>query len=84
MSTSRKIPKKEINTPVNTKELGKALTKHPNRCLVSYLILGFMHGFLAGLSYLPTFSFTCQNLQSAVKDPQAADELLGKEIEKVS
>ncbi|CAM4693788.1 unnamed protein product [Leuciscus chuanchicus] len=23
---------------------------------------GLMHGFLAGLSYLPTFSFTCQNL----------------------
>lgn len=41
-----------------------------------------MHGFLAGLSYLPTFSFTCQNLQSAIKDPQAVDDLMGKEIEK--
>lgn len=67
---------------MNTKELSKALGKHPNRCFVSYLIFGLMHGFLAGLSNMPTFSFTCKNLQSAIKDPQAVDDLMDKELEK--
>ncbi|XP_052398873.1 uncharacterized protein LOC127946375 [Carassius gibelio] len=41
-----------------------------------------MHGFLAGLSNMPTFSFICKNLQSAIKDPQAVDDLMDKELEK--
>lgn len=61
-------------------ELGRALRKHPNRCFVNYLITGLVQGFLAGLVWLPNMSFTCCNLQSALKEPEVVDSLLAKEI----
>ena len=62
--------------------MSKALKKHPNPCFVNYLITGLIHGFFAGLSYLPKVSHVCNNLQSALKEPDVVDKLLAKEIEK--
>lgn len=67
---------------MNVPELGRALKRHPNRCFVNYLITGLVQGFLAGLVWLPKVSFTCSNLQSALKEPEVVDSLLAKEIKK--
>lgn len=86
MSPAHPLQKKEVNkppaTPVNVAEMSKALKKHPNRCFVNYLITGLIHGFFAGLSFLPKVSHVCNNLQSALKEPEVVDTLLAKEIEK--
>lgn len=63
-------------------ELGKALKKHPNRCFVNYLLTGLVQGFMAGLLWLPKLSFSCNNLQSALKEPEVVDTLLEKEVRK--
>lgn len=70
------------STPVNIPELGKALKQHPNRCFVNYLITGLIHGFFAGLSFLPKASCVCPNLRSALQEPGIVDELLSRESEK--
>ena len=75
---------KEIkpSTPVNVPKLGQALRNHPNRCFVNYLITGLIQGFFAGLLWLPNHSFSCNNLLSAVKEPEIVDILLEKEVKK--
>lgn len=75
---------KEIKptTPVNVPKLGQALKNHPNRCFVNYLITGLIQGFFAGLLWLPKLSFSCNNLLSAVKEPEIVDFLLEKEVKK--
>ena len=70
------------STPINVKELRKSLRRHPNRCFISFLLFGLLHGFVAGLSYLPLVSFSCPNLLSALNDPISVDNLLAKEVEK--
>lgn len=70
------------STPVNIPELGKALKQHPNRCFVNYLLTGLIHGFFAGLSFLPKASCVCPNLRSALQEPEIVDELLSRESEK--
>ena len=57
-------------------ELSTALIKHPNRSFVAYLIYGLINGFMAGLSYLPSVSYVCQNLRSALAEPEVVDRLL--------
>lgn len=70
------------STPVNISELRKALEKHQNRCFVNYLFTVLIQGFLAGLSFLPKVSHVCNNIQSALKEPETADKLLATEVEK--
>lgn len=71
---------KHPSTPVNVPALSKALSNHPNRCFVNYLITGLVQGFLAGLCWLPKVTHVCKNLQSALKEPGVVDELLLKEV----
>lgn len=75
---------KEIkpSTPINVPKLGQALKNHPNRCFVNYLLTGLIQGFFAGLLWLPYHSFSCNNLLSAVKEPEIVDSLLQKEVKK--
>ena len=63
-------------------ELSTALNKHPNRSFVAYLIYGLINGFMAGLSYLPSVSYVCQNLRSALDEPDVVDRLLAREVER--
>ncbi len=72
------INMKHPSTPVNVSALSKALSKHPSRCSVNYLITGLVQGFLAGLCWLPKVTHVCKNLQSALKEPEIVDELLSK------
>lgn len=73
---------KHPSTPVNVPALSKALSNHPNKCFVNYLITGLVQGFLAGLCWLPKVTHICKNLQSAFKEPEVVDELLAKEVKK--
>lgn len=85
MSSTHETFEKEMNkpsTPVNVPELGRALKTHPNRCFVDYLLSGLVHGFLAGLRFLPQVSHVCCNLQSAFAEPAIVDKLVAREVEK--
>lgn len=56
---------------------------HPNRfCFVNYIITGFVQDFLACLSFLPKESHLCNNLKSALTEPETVDKLLANEVEK--
>ena len=70
------------STPVNVPALSKALTNHPVRSFVNYLITGLVQGFFAGLCWLPTSTHVCKNLQSALKEPEVVADLLQKEVRK--
>ena len=76
------INEKHPSTPVNVPALSKALSNHPNRCFVNYLITGLVQGFLAGLCWLPKATPVSKNLRSALKEPEMVDELLAKEVKK--
>ncbi|XP_072306544.1 uncharacterized protein [Eucyclogobius newberryi] len=60
--------------------LSKALQDHPDPEFVRFLITGFSEGFRPSLISLPSTSFTCKNLQSALKEPGVVDSLLAKEV----
>lgn len=77
-----KIKKMHPSTPVDVPALSAALSDHPNKCWVKYLITGLMQGFLAGLCCLPKVSHVCKNLRSALAEPSTVDELLAKEMRK--
>ena len=72
------------STPVNVSELGRVRKKHPNCCFVNSLIHDLVQGFLAVLGVLPKMSHVCNNLLSALKEPEIVDKLLSKEVEKGS
>ena len=60
----------------------RSLRRHPDRCFVSYLLFGLIHGFMAGLYYVPLHSFSSPNLLSAINEPDTVDTLLAREVEK--
>ena len=76
----------EINnhpfTPVDIGRLSEALSGHPNRCFVKYLLTGLREGFMAGVECVPTVTQVCNNLQSALREPDVVDALLAKETGK--
>ncbi|XP_067088810.1 uncharacterized protein [Osmerus mordax] len=76
----------EINnhpsTPVDIGRLSDALSGHPNRCFVKYLLTGLRKGFMVGVECVPTVTHVCNNLQSALREPDVVDALLAKEIGK--
>ena len=56
--TKRVLQQNEVekhpSTPINVPELSDHLAFHPNRCFVDFLITGLTHGFLVGLTMLPS------------------------------
>jgi len=83
VQATQNSPKKEINTPVNTKE-GK-LCQSKTKPLFRIIPYFMAHARFSSWSFLPAHIFlhlSILHLQSAIKDPQTVDELLGKEIEK--
>ena len=72
----------KLCTPVNISRLSNSLKKHPNLCFVNYLITGLIPGFVAVLCFLQKVTYVCNNLQSALKEPEMLDKLLTKEVER--
>jgi hypothetical protein len=70
------------HTPINISQLAKELASHPDREFVDILITGLTEGFDTGISPLPVKSFECNNLLSAVRDPEYVAEALHSEVDK--
>lgn len=49
---------------------------------MNYLPIGLLKGFFASLASLPSSTYICNNLQSAIKEPDIVDSLLAKEVAK--
>lgn len=69
-----------VATPVQVNALASALSNHPDREFVDFLVDGFTTGFHPGVEVLPEKSYQCKNLQSALADPDTVDVLLAKEV----
>jgi hypothetical protein len=54
---------------------------HPDREFVNHLLSGLQYGFDTGVSVLPTRSFECNNLKSAIADPEFVTESLKQDLE---
>lgn len=70
------------STPVNITALKSALAGHPDKDFVNLLTTGLSEGFDTGFQTLPSNSFECKNLKSAMMDPSAVTDLVGKELER--
>ena len=70
-----------IVSPINVNNLLTALTHHPDKKLVQYLINGFQFGFDIGFSGHITHSLP-KNLLSARNNPEAVNNALTSEIER--
>ena len=79
--SENKYMKNYLNTPIIVPNLAAELASHPNKDFCDYLISGLLNGFHPGISAMPTTSFICKNLLSAVRDPETVDQLLAKEIQ---
>lgn len=81
LRNANKRARNYLSTPVVVPLLQSELESHPNREFCDYLIHGLTHGFHPGVASLPTESFSCKNLQSALGDPDTVTSLLRKEVE---
>ncbi|KAL2080909.1 hypothetical protein ACEWY4_022762 [Coilia grayii] len=77
---SNKNRKKYLSTPINVSALKAELVPHPNDEFTDYLISGLLNGFHPGISAMPSTSFMCKNLLSAVNDPETVNDLLAAEV----
>ena len=68
------------STPINIDKLEQELSTHPDRCSVHELITGLREGFDTGIQQLPTKSYTCKNLLSAIRNPEVVSDLLSHEL----
>ena len=69
-------------SPINIKQLNQDLQSHPDSQYVAYLIQGFMYGFDTKVSDINIPSKECKNLLSALKQKDAVQELIEKEVQK--
>ena len=70
------------STPIQVQELSQDLIHHPNRFFVNFLLTGLTCGFMAGLSVLPSCTYVCKNLLSAISEPDVVDRLLAREVDR--
>lgn len=61
--------------------LSLELKNHPDKNVTHYLLSGLKQGFDPGLESLPDATFVCNNLQSALSEPDIVDSLLAKEVD---
>ena len=77
------IPLKFVaSTPIDIDQLERELNHHPDKRFTQFLISGFRDGFDTGISQLPSIAFECQNLRSALRDPEAVRRLVDEEVSK--
>jgi hypothetical protein len=69
-------------TPINIEVIEHELHDHPDQKFVSTLVSGLKEGFHTGIHPLPTISYICKNLQSALRNPETVTKLLQDEIDK--
>ena len=69
-------------TPINIEQLKNDLSLHSDRQFVKYLIDGLTYGFDTGIKVLPQKSLICNNLKSALQEPDVVTELINTEVQK--
>lgn len=78
----QKILNAHPSTPIDLPALASLLTDHPDPVFVDFLLSGLSQGFRVGVISDVPFSYVCNNLQSAIKEPDVVSELLRKEVSK--
>ncbi len=76
-----KKSKNYLSTPVNISHLSIELCNHPDTEFTNYLLYGLKHGFKPGVECPISESITCNNLQSALAEPDIVDNLIKKEVD---
>jgi hypothetical protein len=71
----------QATTPINISKLSLELSAHPDRDFVNKLITGLTDGFDTGIATIPTRSFICKNLLSAIRDPDFVSTALQTEVD---
>ncbi|XP_063044381.1 uncharacterized protein LOC134438696 [Engraulis encrasicolus] len=77
---NKRLRQRYLKSPIVVSALAAELASHPDREFTSYLLSGLTQGFHPGISAMPTTSFVCDNLLSAVNDPSVVSELLASEV----
>ena len=70
------------STPINVAALAGELATHHDRVFVDHLLTGLSQGFRVGVVHDVTSTFVCQNLRSALNEPEVATRLIEKELAK--
>ncbi|XP_039535194.1 uncharacterized protein LOC120484211 [Pimephales promelas] len=70
-----------LSTPVNISRLSIELAHHPDSEFTEYLLSGLLHGFKPGVVCPLSQNIICDNLQSALAEPDVVDNLIKKEVE---
>ncbi|KAG1927366.1 proline-rich protein 36-like [Pimephales promelas] len=70
-----------LSTPVNISRLSIELAHHPDFEFTEYLLSGLLHGFKPGVVCPLSQNIICDNLQSALAEPDVVDNLIKKEVE---
>ncbi|MGL4905857.1 MAG: reverse transcriptase domain-containing protein [Plesiomonas sp.] len=78
---ANKNPKNYLSTPVNTSRLSLELAQHPDIDFTDYLLSGLEHGFRPGVECPLSENIICNNLQSALAEPDVVNNLIAKEVE---
>ncbi|KAG1936323.1 proline and serine-rich protein 1-like [Pimephales promelas] len=76
-----KKSKNYLSTPVNISRLAIELAHHPDTHFTHYLLSGLEHGFKPGVECPLSQNIVCNNLQSALAEPDIVDNLIKKEVE---
>ncbi len=72
--------KNYLSTPVNVSRLATELAHHPDREFREYLLLGLIQGFNPGVECALAQNHICNNLQSALAEPDTVNDLIAKEV----
>ena len=80
---ARRVPETlaQVSTPLMIPAWERALSNHPDRDFVSYILAGIRCGFRIGFAYsLHTCQSTKRNMQSAKDYPHIVEEYLAMEV----
>ncbi|RXN20392.1 poly [Labeo rohita] len=75
-----KRSKNYLSTPVNISHLAIELALHPDKEFTNYLLSGLRHGFNPGVECVLSQNKICNNLQSALAEPDVVNDLIKKEV----
>ncbi len=81
IKATNKKSRNYLSTPVNISRLSSELSHHPDTNFTSYLLSGLKQGFNPGTTCPLSHNIICNNLQSALAEPDTVDNLIKKEVE---
>lgn len=79
--SANKNSKNYLSTPVNISRMHAELAHHPDPEFTKYLLTGLENGVKPGAECPLSQNTICNNLQSALTEPEVVDNLIKKEVE---